>query len=438
RQQLEEAYKSFEESLLSPSPVSIRLNPKKHFELNANPVAWSTAGKYLDKRPVFTLDPAFHAGAYYVQEASSMFLEQVFMQLGLTTKPLCILDLCAAPGGKSTHIISMIHPESLLVSNEVIRSRASILHENMTKWGYDNYIVTNNDPKHFKNIEGFFDVIVVDAPCSGEGLFRKDPDAVTEWSTNNLELCALRQRRILSDVWGSLKKDGILVYCTCTYNPEENEENIKWLQDQHGFESIPLRPDPTWGIEEVNISGLRGCKFFPHNVRGEGFFLTVIRKTEDQHETSKKIKTSTGRAPGKIVEQLKDWIKNPEQITFHQRNDSVYMIKNELVENHSFLQTKLNVFSVGTMVSKQKADKLIPEHSLAVSVNLNVKNFPSIELSLDDALLFLRKDNIALSEYKKGHTLVTYKSLPIGWLNVLENRANNLYPKEWRIRMRTN
>ncbi len=169
-----------------------------------------------------------------------MFLEQAFTQATNGATHLNVLDLCAAPGGKSTHLLSLMDQNSLLVSNEVIQSRSAILSENLQKWGHDNVVVTNNDPKDFQRLPGFFDVIVVDAPCSGEGLFRKDPGAIKEWSEDAVALCSKRQRRILSDVWPALKTGGILIYSTCTYNSQENEENLRWLQQEYEVESIPL------------------------------------------------------------------------------------------------------------------------------------------------------------------------------------------------------
>ena len=163
-------------------PVSIRINPKKSKAIHVARIPWTEYGYYLDARPSFTLDPSFHAGSYYVQDASSMFLEQAVKQSLDLSQPLRVLDLCAAPGGKSTHLLSLISPGALLIANEVIGTRATILSENIQKWGHANVIVTHNDPEDFQRLPGYFDAIVVDAPCSGEGLFRKDPEAMNEWS----------------------------------------------------------------------------------------------------------------------------------------------------------------------------------------------------------------------------------------------------------------
>jgi 16S rRNA C967 or C1407 C5-methylase (RsmB/RsmF family) len=222
---LGQQYADFSRSMQQPVPVSIRINPQKGSSVSGTSVPWCSSGFYLTERPVFTLDPAFHAGAYYVQEASSMFLEQIIHVIS-KEKRLRVLDLCAAPGGKSTHLLSLLPPESLLVANEVIRSRASILIENLQKWGYPNAVVTSNDPRDFRKLFGFFDVILVDAPCSGEGLFRKDEEARKEWSLDAVHVCVGRQRRILEDIWPALKAGGLLIYCTCTFNERETEENL--------------------------------------------------------------------------------------------------------------------------------------------------------------------------------------------------------------------
>ena len=233
-------------------PVSIRLNPRKPREQDfQGPVPWSLYGRYLAQRPSFTFDPAFHAGAYYVQEASSMFLEQAFLQIGGSTEELIVLDLCAAPGGKSTHLLSLMSSDSVLVSNEVIRSRASILSENIQKWGHHNAVVTSSDPQYFTALDSLFDIVVVDAPCSGEGLFRKDPAAIGSWSPENIALCARRQQRILEDVWPAIKSGGYLIYATCTYNQQENEENLSWLLSRGDAESVAIRINPGWNVTEV-------------------------------------------------------------------------------------------------------------------------------------------------------------------------------------------
>ncbi|HEY3429303.1 MAG TPA: rRNA methyltransferase [Cyclobacteriaceae bacterium] len=431
---LTSSYDEFLRSLQQPSPVSIRVNPNKSFLIEGEPVAWTKFGKYLSERPVFTLDPSFHAGTYYVQEASSMFLEQAVVQSVDLSKPIHVLDLCAAPGGKSTHLLSLLHPESLLVSNEVIRSRANILSENIQKWGHSNVVVTNNDPEDFSSMHGFFDVIVVDAPCSGEGLFRKDPNAVQEWSPSNVDLCSKRQKRILADVWPCLKSNGILIYSTCTYNEQENEENIQWLQKQQHIQSVPLDIDPTWGVEVIEREKIFGYRFYPHKIKGEGFFLSVIRKLDEHSAARFKSKKSLDVPPRKIIDQLKEWVSK-HNIQFQSHIDLVFSIPSSLQQSVEYLAQHLKIVHAGTSIATLKHDKLIPEHALALSINLKRGQFPELEVSLEEALNYLRKEPIQTGSAKKGYCLITYKQLALGWINVLDNRSNNLYPKEWRIRM---
>ncbi|MDE5701230.1 MAG: RsmB/NOP family class I SAM-dependent RNA methyltransferase, partial [Bacteroides sp.] len=254
-------YGRLSEALSAEQPVSIRLNEAK-YPVASSPlsgdgscrVPWTSAGFYLSRRPTFTFDPLFHAGCYYVQEASSMFVEQALRQY-MSTAPVVALDLCAAPGGKSTHVRSLLPEGSLLVANEVIRNRSQILAENLTKWGHPDVVVTNNDPADFAPLTSFFDVILTDVPCSGEGMFRKDPVAVNEWSPENVDVCWQRQRRILSDIWPCLKPGGLLVYSTCTYNTKEDEENIRWMRDTFGAEILPLDIPADWNITGNLLAG---------------------------------------------------------------------------------------------------------------------------------------------------------------------------------------
>ncbi len=435
-EQLGESYLKFTESLTLPSPVSIRFNPSKTIVPNEfEKIPWAKNGRYLKERPIFTFDPLLHAGAYYVQEASSMFLEQAFTQAVDQTSSINLLDLCAAPGGKSTHLLSLMNQQSLLVSNEVIRSRASILSENIQKWGYGNVVVTNNDPEDFQRLPGFFDVIVVDAPCSGEGLFRKDPDAMKEWSTSKVELCSKRQRRILSDIWPALKQNGILIYSTCTYNEKENEENLEWLRKEQGVEFITLDVAVEWGIENIHSRGIEGYRFLPHQVKGEGFFLSVIRKTREAPECKIKGRPTFLPPSSKIINELKNWIRFPEEKTFINRDDRLQFFPKDKVQEIEFLAKNLYLLSAGTMMATVKHDKLVPEHAMATSIELNKENFPALKVELVDALRYLRKETFHVGSAKKGFSLISYENTALGWANVLDNRINNLYPSEWRVRM---
>lgn len=427
-------WSAFVSSLKEPAPTSIRINPYKKYPTEGNNVPWTEFGLYLSERPKFTLDPSFHAGAYYVQEASSMFVEQTLKQTIDLTRKLNVLDVSAAPGGKSTHILSLLTRESLLVANEVIRSRAGILAENIQKWGCSNAIVTNNDPEDFNRLSGFFDVLVVDAPCSGEGLFRKDPDAIKEWSPENVDLCGKRQRRILADVWPALKEEGVLIYSTCTYNRFENEETLQWLREQHDAESIELQTESNWGIDHVYENGVHGYHFYPHKVKGEGFFISVIRKKSATQQAGLKARKGLTSPAKKIEDLLNVWTTLPDP-NFFTWNETVYAIPDSLHREAAFLLDHLKFVQAGTALATIKHDKLIPEHAAALSVDLNKANFSQIEVSEEDALRYLRKEPMHVQSFGRGYALVIFKGLPLGWVNMLDSRMNNLYPKEWRIRM---
>ena len=434
--ELGSGFNDFLASLQKPSPISIRLNPYKPSLMEGESIPWSKYGRYLGERPVFTLDPSFHAGAYYVQEASSMLLEQAITQSCDLTKPLRVLDLCAAPGGKSTHLLSLLNPSSLLVSNEVIRSRSSVLSENIQKWGHANVVVTSNDPEDFQQLEGFFDVIVVDAPCSGEGLFRKDPAAMNEWSTDNVQLCSQRQRRILTDVLPALKENGILVYSTCTYNKQENENNLIWLAKENEFDFDPLALDSQWGVEPMQKENALGYRCYPHKVKGEGLFISVLRKKTSSKQLRIKSRRKFTYAQKKITEQLNTWMIGPDKFTFVQQENLLIAVPSSLYEDVQFLQEQLHIVTKGTAVAEVKHDKLIPEHAFALSINRNEDHFQKITLTLAQALQYLRKETFVLEEGKKGFALMTYNNHALGWVNLLGNRFNNLYPSGWRIRMR--
>ncbi|WP_240676019.1 methyltransferase RsmF C-terminal domain-like protein [Botryobacter ruber] len=440
QQLLGSEYHLFEQAFQAAPPVSIRLNRTKIGSAAANlsPVPWAAAGYYLPERPLFTLDPLLHAGAYYVQEASSMFLEQAMRQATDLSQRLQVLDLCGAPGGKSTHLASLLSPDSLLVSNEVIRSRANILAENVVKWGSGNVLVTNSDPRDFSKLPSFFDVLVVDAPCSGEGMFRKDPQAIQEWSEEHVNLCAQRQQRILTDVWDALKPGGILIYSTCTWNEAENECNMAWLAGQQAAESMPLELDPAWGVTPTQLNGINGYRFYPHRLQGEGFFMAVLRKTSGEERSSgsgkkKKFKlTTAGKKEKALVE---NWLLEPEQFEWLQYGENISAIPAALFEAADEVYQKLYVLYAGTEVAEVKGKKLKPQHALALSRYLNKPEFAQAELELEQALRYLRKEDISLGSHGNDWVLLQYRQLPLGWAKQIGNRINNYYPKEWRIRM---
>jgi 16S rRNA C967 or C1407 C5-methylase (RsmB/RsmF family)/NOL1/NOP2/fmu family ribosome biogenesis protein len=416
------------EALATEPPTSIRRNPWKQVaELPVDrAIPWSENGYFLSERPLFTLDPLFHAGSYYPQEAGSQLLDAVLKALPLPAEPV-ILDLCAAPGGKSTLIASFLNNSGLLVSNEVIQARAKILKENLTKWGATNTLVTNNDPADFARVPNTFDCIVVDAPCSGEGMFRKDHAARNEWSQNNVDLCAARQRRIVMDVWDSLNPGGFLVYSTCTFNSQENEENVAWFARESDAEIVHLplsfvKPDRSQ----------TGWYALPNELDTEGFYLAVLRKPENNSARKKPAKNPK-------LQLLKDHsfalpFITDNDLSLIQWQDYVFALPSAFEETAFYLHQQLRVIKLGTELGEVARKGLIPHEALALNPFIRNPELSKIDLSRDQALSYLHGDTFQL-EGAHGFQLMTYQNEPLGWIKHLGNRFNNLYPKEWRIRM---
>lgn len=429
-------YSAFEAALESSPPVSIRLNSQKGLvpPSDSIQIPWCQTGYYLPNRLTYTFDPHFHAGGYYVQEASSMFLEQA-IKTYLSTPVKC-LDLCAAPGGKSTHLLELLPEGSLLVSNEVIRNRAVILAENIAKWGAPNVMVSNNDPETIGHLTHYFDVIVADVPCSGEGMFRKDEESQKEWSMANVNLSAARQKRILNDIWSALKPGGLLIYSTCTYNTEENEDNIRYISEELGAEVLPLTIPDSWQINGPLKGNLPVYRFLPHKLKGEGFFLAVLRKAEgDAHPVRNKNKKEKENQKAIIPDSIRQWIVNPERFFFRNLAGSIEVVPSEYKDDYVLLTERLKRISAGIRVGESKGKDLVPQPALALSTLLNRQAFPTMDVDWSDAIRFLRKEALSpVVPSEKGYHVVVYKNLPLGFIKHLGNRTNNLYPAEWRIR----
>ena len=444
--------------------TSIRVNPFKGNVTaeGMEKVAWSTLGHYLPERPVFTLDPVFHAGGYYVQEASSMYMElaknaiETDFEKGNDTgnsffsHNIAALDLCAAPGGKSTHLASLLGEDSILVSNEVIKSRATILADNIARWGTDNVVVTNNDPADFAPFEEFFHLIVVDAPCSGEGLFRKDPQAVAEWSPANVNLCAQRQQRILADIWPALRPGGYLVYSTCTYNKFENDGNLAFL------ESLGARILTTTFLTTHSESGIiptekGGLQFVPGKVKGEGQFMAIVRKggdttDETQFAPFQPVRGKKGSKENKEVQPDKGCNYLPDNYIKLLKGDLVKAYRKSIYEKIRFVEERLRVVLSGTAIATKKGKDYIPHADLALQNTFNrmvtngelPKGIAAVEVERDDALKFLAKEPVMLPNAPLGYVLLVYEGLGLGFVKNLGNRTNNLLPMARRIRMNIN
>ena len=414
--------------------VSIRLNDKIDcltFDADTEEVPWHEDGYYLSKRPQFTLDPLFHAGCYYVQEASSMFLGEVLNQY--VKRDSIVLDMCAAPGGKSTLISQYLGDEGLLVSNEVVRQRVFILSENIQKWGNGNTVVTHNYAADFGNkLQNLFDCILVDAPCSGEGMFRKDAGAVEEWSLKNVSECVARQCQILDEVWDALKPGGVLIYSTCTFNQEENEKNVQWIVEELGAEVLPVAYDANWGIVEGRV----GYHFYPHKVKGEGLYMCALRKN-GAPGASFRMPKQRNVAPKKKIDgeaEMRSWLKHPDRWVIRQQERfmSAYPAKyKELIE---YISTQFICISTGFGLGELRGKGVAPQHSLAMLKDIKKEAFVCVELTLEQTLAYLRNEALVIDGVDQGMVLVTYEGVPLGFVKNVGNRCNNLYPKEWRIR----
>jgi len=423
----ESEFPGFIAAYKSPAPQSIRLNPKKKiadFD-NVKPVEWLDSGRFLPEKKQFITDPLWHAGAYYVQEPSSMILGEIFTQLFPNEKPQRALDLCAAPGGKSTLLQGLLGENSILIANEVIKPRAQVLKENHIRLGIsENIIITQNDPKHFSQLDEFFDYIQVDAPCSGEGMFRKDETALREWSEANCQLCCERSKRIFADVLPALAKDGYIVYSTCTFNPKENEELINWACKEFDLRPIRFEFPAHWGITETEFDGVFGYYFYPHKVKGEGLFVSVMKKNPGYGLIS---------LPAIKKEKNIQIQELAESENIVRENEILIWETDELRTVKNFISEKLNIVYLGIELGEMKGKDFIPAQALA-SFYKHLHIFPEVDVDAETALQFLRGNDPQLSLNQKRIYLLTYQDLGLGFIKFIGNRSNNYYPKPWRIK----
>lgn len=417
----------FFNSQQSAPPISIRLHPLKStprlFE-DATKVDWCNLGRYLYERPIFTYDPHFHAGAYYVQEAGSMLLEKLLLPFFEENKNLVVLDLCAAPGGKSTHLLSMMHEDGILVSNELIPTRNKILRQNIAKWGFSNCIVTQNKAEDFSKTKIQFDVIVVDAPCSGEGLFRKDEHAISEWSLDQVNVCSIRQSQILNDILPVLKPGGLLLYSTCTYEDSENDLQVERLIQEYGMKV--LTPTPPQGI----ISTKYGWQAFPHKVKSEGFYCCLLQKNGERKGNNYSIQKNTSKKSN--APDLSSWTTMDTLFNYSIHQDFIYANTNGVQEITQQLSSSCYIRMSGILMGEMKGKDFIPSAELSLS-NAIQSEIPSVQLNLDEAVQYLCGDPLQSKSENTGWHLVRYEHSILGWSKKIANRWNNYYPKEWRI-----
>jgi len=424
-----------------PPGISIRINQAKVVDrslilpdnnIRAR-IPWCEEAYALNERPSFTLDPFFHAGAYYVQEVSSMFLQHAIREVFKGGNSFKALDMCAAPGGKSTLMAGM--PElGFIVSNEIIQSRVAVLQENIIKWGSLKVLVANNDPDDFKRLPGFFDFVMVDAPCSGSGLFRKDEKAMEEWNPELVWFCAARQKRILHAATEALAEGGYLFYSTCSFSEEENEENLDYLIDAGCYETVDVEINEAWNIVKTQSKkhAAVGYRFYPDKVMGEGFFCGILRKTAPSNGYtghSKVIKSLT------LDQQLADWVHHPESLYYFQKENDVFAFDPSFVHELGVITECLKLRKTGLRLGELIRGEFVPNHELAMSTEQS-EHIQHLELDLKQALQYLRRETVELRSDEKGWTLVRYKGISLGWVKLVQGKAKNHYPLNWRILMR--
>jgi 16S rRNA C967 or C1407 C5-methylase (RsmB/RsmF family) len=399
----------------------------QRIKISGQAIPWTDYGYYLSSRPAYYLDPLFHAGTYYPQEASSMILEAVMKHIEVDKTPMTILDLCAAPGGKTTHILSLIPDQSVLLANEMVPQRYQVLNENIIKWGHPNILSTNHSPARLGVLDASFDVILVDAPCSGEGLFRKHPEWTEGWSLNNCDLCARRQLKILNSAFRLLKPGGHLLYSTCTLNPAENMDQLLRLSHKYGMESIEIPTMAVYDADEISEGPCKAYLLSPDRIKGEAFFIGLMQKPGDRSiDKPQKKHRGSERKPQKLA---LPWFPTKEK---HQVwGTSVYYL-NEL---QSSLIKKLDSYNIrykSFPTALIKGKDVIPTHFAAMRYDIEEVNIP---LVYDDALRFIRCEDIQADISNKGWHLLAFEGIALGWIKYDGRRINNKYPIKWRLRM---
>jgi 16S rRNA C967 or C1407 C5-methylase (RsmB/RsmF family)/NOL1/NOP2/fmu family ribosome biogenesis protein len=416
---------SLPEALETTAPTSVRIHPERKSNFNlAHRVAWNPNGIYLDERPAFTYDPLFHAGAYYPQEAGSMYLQQALEQLELPENPV-IVDLSAAPGGKSTLIASFLNHRGVLIANEINRSRAYILSENLTKWGYANVFVCNHKPSELSALAGQVDVLVVDAPCSGEGMFRKDHNARAEWNLGNATTCASRQTEILDEVWPLLKEGGYLIYSTCTFNPAENEQQLLGFLEDQNAQKVQLPHFEGMQTDRNEI----GHYFFPNQIKSEGFYIAALQKIA--HTNSRPKPSKNNALNHSIQKELALKLLNTPELTYWQEADKVFATTPFALSIYAGMQA-LKFLKKGAHVATAHKKSWTPGYDLTYSL-FPIWNLPTKSVEAPEALRILHGESQQW-EAPAGFYLIQYQGQSIAMVKQIGQRFNNLHPTEWRIR----
>ena len=431
------------EALATEPTTSVRLNPLKMTtaKWESRKVEWSRWGYLLDARPSFTFDADFHAGAYYVQEASSQFAGYIMSQ-ALGGEQECegkyILDMCAAPGGKSTHYATLVGERGLVVANEINRSRAAVLADNARKWGLGNMVVSCNDSSRFRQVEEWFDAVAVDAPCSGEGMFRKLDEAQEQWSEANVAMCAERQWEIFQNAFEALKPGGVMLYSTCTFNRSEDENILERAMELYGesFEAVDeISVGEDWGVVVGQVGAFRTYRFFPHKLSGEGMFMAVARKAgaASKRRQLKSRRQIIAAVDKRSAEELGRWVREPEGMKFFAAGDMLYGCRKEHYGDIEALSGVLSVIYSGVAMGQIFKNKLKPDGALALYVGLNRDALECREVGEEDVLKFLRKQDISAENFAEGINLVLHNGQALGFVKRIGARVNNMYPNSLRI-----
>lgn len=430
RDLLPDEWQALADAITSSDPsVAVRVNAARGVSVSdhARRVPWCGQGYYLDNRPSFTFDTDWHAGRYYVQDASSMFIAHVIDSL--IHEPVRYLDLCAAPGGKTTAAIQALPQRSMIVANEIVPPRARVLADNVVRWGNSRCVVTSNAPAQVGKLTHFFDVVAADVPCSGEGMMRKDDEAVAQWTPALVEQCAQRQREILTDVWPALRPGGLLIYSTCTYNRQENEQMAEFIVNELGATSLEVPVDASWNIHPAIGSDICCYRFMPHRVDGEGLFMAVFRKDGEAPCQYIRIKEKNTKKADEIG---KNWLDSPNDYMIGQQGDLCIAVPVDIRGEVAALRASLNVLHAGVELATVMGRKTVPHHALAMSTARATDAFPVCEVDYTTALRYLRGESITV-DGPRGYVLIAHEGAVLGFANNLGNRANNLYPKPLRI-----
>lgn len=421
-------------SLETESPTSIRFNPyKARRPADAETVPWCADGIYLPSRPQFTVDPLFHAGAYYVQEASSQFIDFIARHEGLEGKR--VLDACASPGGKTTIYATHVGSRGTVVANEYVRQRVLPLEDNAQKWGLGNIAVTSADTARFSDMASAFDLVAVDAPCSGEGMFRKDDEARRAWSEQNVAQCVERQDVILRNVWPALRDGGLMVYSTCTFNADEDEGVVERFDREYGdmLDDAGIDVPESWGIIVGRVGNFSTFRFLPSALKGEGLFVAVARKRSiDSAPRNRKAMKFQPLSRSDAAECGR-WLDCPEQFRFISIGEHAYAVRESEADFISMVSGCVPTVYSGIRIGKLYSGRLRPEHPLALSVNLNPEAAPRAEVDLETALSYLRRNDVPPAPFAEGVNIVEYGGLPLGFVKRIGQRCNNMYPAGMRI-----